>query len=448
MFFSTNGHATPARMMLLGFAGLILVGTCLLLLPISARTPGGVCFLDALFTATSATCVTGLVVQDTAACWSLFGQAVILALIQVGGLGVVTGAVAMELFTGRRIGLRQRWAMQETLSAPQVGGIVRLTGFILKLTLLLEGLGAVLLALRFGGELGLWRGIWYGVFHAVSAFCNAGFDLFGAGAPFSSLTGYSADAAVNGILLLLIVFGGLGFLTWHDIRRHKWRLHAYRLQSKLVLLTTAVLIVLPGLYLYFCEFGQPQWRDLSLPERAMAAAFQAVTPRTAGFNTVDLTQMSQPSQLLLVLLMLVGGAPGSTAGGFKVTTLAVLLLTAWAVVRRKPGAMCFGRRISAEVLPRAVTIFVLDLLLRLAGTLLLCGLEGLSLMPALFECASAIGTVGLSLGLTPQLGSASKLLLICLMYLGRVGRLTLVFGVWAAVAPAPSQLPQEKVTVG
>lgn len=448
MFFGKTVHLSPARMILIGFALLILVGTGLLMLPISTNSPGGATFLDALFTATSATCVTGLVVHDTALYWTPFGQAVILILIQIGGMGVVTVAIAIAMLSGKKIGLRQRWVMQESIAAPQVGGIVRLTGFVLKMVLLLESIGAILLALRFCPEVGLLRGIWYGVFHSISAFCNAGFDLFGVRSPFSSLTGYTGDPVVNLVVMLLIITGGLGFLTWHDIKTHKWHLHAYRLQSKLILAATMVLLLLPGLFLFFYEFSQPQWANLSLQERIFAAAFQAVTPRTAGYNTVDLTQMSQPSQLLLVLLMLTGGAPGSTAGGFKVTTLAVLLLTTSAVIRRKSSAQCFGRRIAAEVLPRAVTIFFLYLSLCLLGTLLLCSLEEISLMQALFECASAIGTVGLSLGMTPGLGSVSKVILIFLMYLGRVGGLTLVFAIWTGGAMAPAQLPQEKVTVG
>lgn len=448
MFFGKTVHLSPARMILIGFALLILVGTGLLMLPISTNSPGGATFLDALFTATSATCVTGLVVHDTALYWTPFGQAVILILIQIGGMGVVTVAIAIAMLSGKKIGLRQRWVMQESIAAPQVGGIVRLTGFVLKMVLLLESIGAILLALRFCPEVGLLRGIWYGVFHSISAFCNAGFDLFGVRSPFSSLTGHTGDPVVNLVVMLLIITGGLGFLTWHDIKTHKWHLHAYRLQSKLILAATMVLLLLPGLFLFFYEFSQPQWADLSLQERIFAAAFQAVTPRTAGYNTVDLTQMSQPSQLLLVLLMLTGGAPGSTAGGFKVTTLAVLLLTTSAVIRRKSSAQCFGRRIAAEVLPRAVTIFFLYLSLCLLGTLLLCSLEEISLMQALFECASAIGTVGLSLGMTPDLGSVSKVILIFLMYLGRVGGLTLVFAIWTGGAMAPAQLPQEKVTVG
>ena len=448
MFFWKTVHLSPARMILIGFALLILVGTGLLMLPISTNSPGGATFLDALFTATSATCVTGLVVHDTALYWTPFGQAVILILIQIGGMGVVTVAIAIAMLSGKKIGLRQRWVMQESIAAPQVGGIVRLTGFVLKMVLLLESIGAILLALRFCPEVGLLRGIWYGVFHSISAFCNAGFDLFGVRSPFSSLTGHTGDPVVNLVVMLLIITGGLGFLTWHDIKTHKWHLHAYRLQSKLILAATMVLLLLPGLFLFFYEFSQPQWANLSLQERIFAAAFQAVTPRTAGYNTVDLTQMSQPSQLLLVLLMLTGGAPGSTAGGFKVTTLAVLFLTTSAVIRRKSSAQCFGRRIAAEVLPRAVTIFFLYLSLCLLGTLLLCSLEEISLMQALFECASAIGTVGLSLGMTPDLGSVSKVILIFLMYLGRVGGLTLVFAIWTGGAMAPAQLPQEKVTVG
>lgn len=309
MFFGKTVHLSPARMILIGFALLILVGTGLLMLPISTNSPGGATFLDALFTATSATCVTGLVVHDTALYWTPFGQAVILILIQIGGMGVVTVAIAIAMLSGKKIGLRQRWVMQESIAAPQVGGIVRLTGFVLKMVLLLESIGAILLALRFCPEVGLLRGIWYGVFHSISAFCNAGFDLFGVRSPFSSLTGHTGDPVVNLVVMLLIITGGLGFLTWHDIKTHKWHLHAYRLQSKLILAATMVLLLLPGLFLFFYEFSQPQWANLSLQERIFAAAFQAVTPRTAGYNTVDLTQMSQPSQLLLVLLMLTGGAP-------------------------------------------------------------------------------------------------------------------------------------------
>mgnify|MGYP002551115514 CR=1 FL=1 len=241
MFMRRKNHMAPARIILIGFALLILAGALLLTLPISTRDGQGAAFFDALFTATSATCVTGLVVQDTALYWSGFGQAVILMLIQIGGMGVVTAAAAISMLAGRRIGLKERWVMQESISAPQVGGIVRRTRFILAVTLVLEGTGTLLLALRFCPEMGLFRGLWYAVFHAVSSFCNAGFDLMGAaGTPFVSLTGYAGDPLVNFTVMGLIVLGGIGFLTWGDVREHKWHLRAYCLQSKLVLATTGM----------------------------------------------------------------------------------------------------------------------------------------------------------------------------------------------------------------
>ena len=331
-----KNHMAPARIILIGFALLILAGALLLTLPISTRDGQGAAFFDALFTATSATCVTGLVVQDTALYWSGFGQAVILMLIQIGGMGVVTAAAAISMLAGRRIGLKERWVMQESISAPQVGGIVRRTRFILAVTLVLEGTGTLLLALRFCPEMGLFRGLWYAVFHAVSSFCNAGFDLMGAaGTPFVSLTGYAGDPLVNFTVMGLIVLGGIGFLTWGDVREHKWHLRAYCLQSKLVLAVTAALILLPALFFLLYELRLPQWQTLTLGEKVQGALFQAVTPRTAGYNTLDLSQLSEPSRLLITLLMLVGGSPGSTAGGFKVTTLAVFVLAARAVFRRR-----------------------------------------------------------------------------------------------------------------
>ena len=267
MAFWKNEHVTPAQVIILGFLLLILTGTGLLMLPISSRSPGGAPFLDALFTAASATCVTGLVLHDTVTYWSEFGQAVILLLIQTGGMGVVTTAVAVSLFTGKRIGLRQRCLMQEAIAAPQVGGIIRMAGFILKATFLMEAAGTLFLALRFCPEMGLFPGLWFSLFHSVSAFCNAGFDLMGAAGPFSSLTNYVGDPLVCGTIMGLIVAGGIGFFTWEDLCRHRWHLHAYRLQSKLILTITAALILLPALALYLFEFSQPRWETLTFSER-------------------------------------------------------------------------------------------------------------------------------------------------------------------------------------
>ncbi len=439
---------SPAQVVILGFLAQILVGACLLSLPAATRSGEGAPFLDALFTATSATCVTGLVVQDTVQFWSPFGQGIILLLIQIGGMGVVTMAVAISMLSGRKIGLRERWMMQESISAPQVGGIVRMTGFILKTALLIEGVGAVLLALRFCPTMGLGKGIWHGIFHAISAFCNAGFDLMGEEAAFSSLTSYTGDPLINGVICLLILLGGLGFLTWQDVSVHRWHASRYRLQSKLVLVTTLVLLVGGALFYGLVEFSQPQWADLTARERGLAAVFQSVSPRTAGFNTVDLTALSSPTLLVTILLMLAGGSPGSTAGGFKTTTLAVLLLAVVGVFRRQGSASAFGRRLPEIVIRNACALFVLYLALFLTGGLLLCCIEGIPLMHALFEAASAIGTVGLTLGVTTQLSPVGQGILIFLMYFGRVGGLTMIYTMTTRPGGIASQYPQEQVTVG
>ncbi len=442
-------RVSPAQIIILGFLFLILGGALLLTLPIATNGPGGASFFDALFTATSATCVTGLVVHDTSLYWSPFGQLVILLLIQIGGMGVVTTAVAIFMFSGRRIGLKQRWVMQESISAPQVGGIVRMTSFILKAAFSIEAAGAILLALRFCPQFGFWKGLWYAVFHAISAFCNAGFDLMGTeSAAYSSLTAYTGDPLISGTIAGLIILGGLGFLTWHDVRDHGVHFRRYRLQSKLILCTTAALLLGGFLFFALYEFRLPQWQGLTGQERVVAAAFQSVTPRTAGFNTVDLTQLSSPSLLLMILLMLTGGAPGSTAGGFKVTTLVILLLSVRAVFRRKDSAQCFGRRLPEDVLPSASAIFILYLLLFLASGVAICCLDGIPLMSVLFETASAIGTVGLSLAGTAALSVPSRMILIFLMYFGRVGGLTMIYAVIAGGRSSGAQYPQERVTVG
>ena len=434
---------SSAQIIILGFAAVILLGCLMLMLPISTRSREGASFADALFTATSAVCVTGLVVQDTATYWSGFGQTVLLLLIQVGGMGVVTVSSALALISGKKISLKQRSTMQEAISAPKVGGIVRLTGFILKMTFLFELLGAAVMAPTFCGEFGLWKGLWYSLFHAVSAFCNAGFDLMGCRTPYSSLTAFVDRPAVNLTVMALIITGGIGFLTWDDIRAGGLHLKKYRMQSKVILTTTALLILLPALYLFFFEFFA-----MPLKERIWSALFQAVTPRTAGFNTADLTALSETGLAVLIFLMLVGGSPGSTAGGMKTTTLAVLVSTAVSVFRRREHTHFFGRRIAGEAIRSAATILTLYLTLFLCGGCIISRAEGLPLLTSLFETASAVGTVGLTLGITPQLGMLSRGILILLMYSGRVGGLTLIF---AAVSGSPgitARLPQEKLTVG
>lgn len=435
-------NLTSSQIIILGFSGVILLGTLLLMLPVSSRQGAAVPFLDALFTSTSAVCVTGLVLHDTATYWSAFGQAVILLLIQIGGMGVITVAAAFAMISGRKISLMQRSTMQEAISAPKVGGIVRLTGFIVRITLLIELLGAAVMAPVFCHDFGI-KGLWMALFHSVSAFCNAGFDLMGAREAFSSLTTYSAQPVINVTIMFLIVAGGIGFLTWEDIRVNRWHLHRYRMQSKVILTTTAILLVLPAVYFFFCEFSARP-----LGERILLSLFQSVTPRTAGFNTADLTEMSEGSLSVMIALMLVGGSPSSTAGGMKTTTIAALFATAVATFCRKDYAHFFGRRIDNDVVKNAATIFLMYIVLSFAGGLIISIAEGLPMLTCLFEAASAIGTVGLSLGITASLGTLSRLILILLMFFGRVGGLTLIFAALAGTRRNVSRLPLEKITVG
>jgi len=447
MFFSRlpRRQLSSGQIIIAGFLSAILLGALLLMLPWASRDAGGASFLAALFTATSAVCVTGLIVRDTATYWTPFGQAVILVLIQVGGMGVVTVAVSLARLSGRRIGLMQRSLMQESISAPQLGGIVRLTHFILRGSLAVELAGAALLYPCFAKEFGWLRGLWYAVFHSISAFCNAGFDLMGVRSPYSSLTGFTFHPVVNAVIMLLIVIGGIGFLTWEDICRHRFHLKRYRMQSKAVLAVSASLILLPALYYFFLEFSR--WEGMTTGQRALVSLFQAVTPRTAGFNTVDLARMSQVGQSIMLALMLVGGSPGSTAGGMKTTTLLVLLASAVAAFRRNPDTHMFGRRVPDETVRNAAALLLLYLTLLLTGGLTISYLEGVPVLTAFFEVASGIGTVGLTLGLTPSLCSVSRVILIVCMFFGRIGGLTLIFAAFSGARPA-ARLPEERITVG
>ena len=433
---------TTSQSIILGFFSMILLGTFLLMLPFSSRAGMATPFSDALFTATSAVCVTGLVVYDTAAYWSVFGQTVIIILIQIGGMGVITVAASFALISGRRISLMQRSTMQEAISAPKVGGSARLTSVIIRVSLLIELLGAVAMAPVFCRDFGP-KGLWMALFHSISAFCNAGFDLMGTSMPFSSLTGYTADPVINVIVMLLVVIGGIGFLTWDDIRAHKLHVHQYRMQSKVILCTTAILLLFPALYFFFFEFS-----SLAPGERVLASLFQSVTTRTAGFNTADLTALSEPGRYIMIALMLIGGSPGSTAGGMKTTTIAVLFASAISTFFRKEYAHFFGRRIDDSVTKNAATILLMYLSLFFFGGLAISIIEGAPMLDCLFETASAVGTVGLTLGLTSHLGLVSRGILIVLMFFGRVGGLTLIFAALSGTAKNVSKYPQEKITVG
>ena len=438
-----NRHFTSSQIIILGFAAAILLGSLLLMLPVSTRDGQGASFWDALFTSTSAVCVTGLVVRDTATYWSLFGQAVILTLIQIGGMGVVTLAVAITIISGRRIGLKQRSTMQEAISAPKVGGIVRLTGFIIRMTVLFELAGAAVMAPVFIGEFGPAKGLWYSVFHAISAFCNAGFDLMGVRSPFSSLTSFAANPVINIAVMLLIIIGGIGFTAWDDIRANGLHVHRYRMQSKVVLTSTLLLIALPALYFAFFEFG-----GLPAGERLLVSLFQAVTPRTAGFSTVDTASLSGAGTVLTQTLMAIGAGSGSTGGGIKVSTFAVMALAVLSHMRGHKDVQIWGERVDAPLVRSAFCNTLLFLGMALAGTFLVLAFQPLPLTDAAFECLSAIGTVGMSTGVTASLETGPKLVLILLMYAGRVGSITVFLAFIRPRRSGKTRCPVGKVVIG
>ena len=431
------------EIIILGFAGVILAGALLLMLPVASREGNVTPFTETLFTATSAACVTGLAVRDTGSYWSVFGQSVILLLIQIGGLGVVTIAVSIAMLSGRKISLMQRSTMQDAISAPKVGGIVRLTRFILKGTFGIELLGALFLLPVFLRDYG-GKGIWMALFHSVSAFCNAGFDLLGkTDHLYPSLTSYVGNPLVNLTIMGLIVTGGIGFLTWDDFCTNKWNLKRYRLQSKIILVTTAVLILLPAVFFFLSDFT-----GFSMGKRILASFFQSVTLRTAGFNTADLGAMSDYSKAIMILMMLIGGSPGSTAGGMKTTTIAVLILNAFATFGREPETEVFGRRFDNTVVKNAATIAILYFFLFFTGGIAISQIEHVALSDCLFETASAVGTAGLTLGITTELGLVSHLILVVLMYLGRVGGLTLIYAAISVKIQSGAKRPLDKITVG
>lgn len=431
------------RIIIAGFLLIIFMGAFLLMLPISSQSGTFTSFSDSLFTAVSATCVTGLVVKDTATHWSMFGQFIILILIQIGGMGVITVGLALVRASGKKIGLWQRSTMQESISAPQIGGIIRLTGFILRMSFIIELTGAILLMPVFCRDFGFIKGIWYSCFHSVSAFCNAGFDLMGIREQFSSLVSYSANIYINIVIMLLIIIGGIGFLTWHDIKTYQHELKRYSLQSKIILLTSAILIILPAIYFFFFEYA-----DVPMKDRIINSVFQSVTTRTAGFNTTNLAEMNESGMLVMIILMLIGGSPGSTAGGMKTTTFAVLILAAVTVFGRKNDVQCFKRRLSEEAVRNAGAILFIYITLFITSAIVISRIEDLPLVTCLFETGSAIGTVGLTLGITSTLSLPSKIILMLLMFFGRVGGLTLIYAAVPSGENQPARMPLEKITVG
>ncbi len=430
-----------------GFFLIIMIGALLLSLPVSSRDGTFTPAVDAIFTAASATCVTGLVVYDTYTHWSLFGQLVILILIQTGGLGFMSIAALISMAFHRKIGLRERELMREAANTAHLGGVVRLTRNLLLGTLIFEGLGAVLLSLRFCPEMGLIKGIYFGIFHSISAFCNAGFDLMGGYGQYSSFTGYRDDFLINVVIMSLIIIGGIGFFVWEDIRKNRLTFKNYRLHTKIVLSATAFLIVFPAVLVFFVEHNGVL-KGMDGPAAFMASVFQSVTARTAGFNTIDTGALKSPTLLIVMALMFIGGSPGSTAGGIKTSTFAVILISVLSVIRSRNSTYAFRRRFEDGVLKRACSIFFIYLGIVFISTVILAGIQGFALEKILFEVFSAIGTVGLTTGITPQLLPFSRILVACLMYFGRVGVLTMAFALVKTPVNAPVQYPSEKIMIG
>ncbi len=424
------------------FACVILVGALLLMLPIASRNGQSIPFLDALFTAASASCVTGLVLYDTWTQFTFFGQAVILLMIQVGGLSFMTVTILVSVLLGQRISLHRRSVLMDTIGALQMGGVVRLTRRALTVTAACEGVGALALMVWFCPRYGL-RGVWMSVFHAVSSFCNAGFDLLGTG---SSLTTAACEPYLNIVLMLLIIAGGMGFLVWDDALTHGRNFRRWRLHSKIAFTSTLALFLLGGVAFFIIE-GDNAFVGHTAGEKALMAAFQSVTPRTAGFNTVDLMALSESGTLLTIVLMFIGAGSGSTGGGIKVNTFSVIVLSALNRVRRKDDVELFGRRIEEKDIGKAYSTVTMYFLVCMAGCMVLC-LQGITLDDALFESISAMGTVGLTRGVTPTLPALSKLVVAMMMFAGRVGSMSVAMAITRDRPAAKRRNVAEGILIG
>lgn len=412
----------PSALMALGFLTIISIGTFLLTLPISTNAGQWTDPLTALFTATSATCVTGLVLVDTYTHWNIFGQAIILILIQIGGLGFMTMATLLSFALRRKITFKERILMSSALNVTQVSGIVRLTRNILVGTLMFEGLGAIILATRFYDEFGLFGALRRGVFISISAFCNAGFDILGHDVPFSSLTNYANDVVINLTIMALIIIGGLGFFVWGDIYKRK-RMSTH---TKLVLIMTTFLVVSGTILFLGFEYNNPTTiGNMPFGEKLLASAFQSVSTRTAGFNTISQAELTDPSLFLTYILMFIGGSPGSTAGGVKTVTVAILLLASISTIQGKTNFTFAKRRINVSAVINAMSLFIMSIFAITIGTLIVATVEPVPFEFAIYEVVSAFATVGLSAGITPDLSIISRIVMIILMFFGRVGILTL-----------------------
>ena len=451
-FRKSTSKLNPSQMMVVGFAAVILIGAILLSLPIATQTGERTSFLDSLFTATSAVCVTGLVVVDTATYWNFFGQIVIIILIQIGGLGFMTITTLFSLIVKKRINLKERLLIQESLNQIDLSGLVKLTRYILLMTFVIEGIGALILSTVFIPQFGFIRGSWYSIFHSISAFCNAGFDLMGnVTGPYSSLMYYVNNTTITLAISALIILGGLGFPVILDIVKNK-KISKLNMHSKIVLISTSILIVVGMLFILIVEYKNVgTLGNLSLKGKILSSLFQSVTIRTAGFATIDLTILHQATLFIMMIFMFVGASPASTGGGVKTTTIAVLILTVKSFLLGKEDIEVFGRRITSSTVRKSVGIFFVGVLAVLTGILLIVLIEPeFDLLEASFEVVSALATVGLSIGGSSNLTSIGKLLIVIYMFMGRVGLLTIFLALVAKNTVNKQQIryPEGRIIVG
>ena len=438
---------TNSRIIALGFFLIILAGAFLLTLPVSSRDNTYTNFCDAIFTATSAACVTGLVVFDTHTHWSLFGQIVIITLIQIGGIGFMTVITMISTFFRRKISLRERNLLMQSEGTMRLEGVIKIFNKLLLGTLFFELTGAVLLYAREFHKLGTLKGIYYSVFHSVSAFCNAGFDIMGSTAPYQSLTSFADDWGTCSIFMALIIIGGLGFFVWNDISKYKLKFRHFELHTKVVL-TTSFILIFAGWILFFIFESDNALRGMSLKDKLIGSLFQSVTTRTAGFDTLSQGKLSNSGAILSDILMIIGGSPGSTAGGIKTTTLAVVILNAFAAARNSKYVNVYKRRIDDSIIKNAFAVLTVYIFTILCSTMLISMLEPFGTKEIFFEVASAIGTVGLTMGITTKLSAVSKIILVFLMYSGRIGGLSLMMVFAERRNEAGIKRPAERIMIG
>ncbi len=433
----------PPRVLVLGFLALILIGGVLLSIPQATASGKNTSLLDALFTSASASCVTGLIVVNTAEHWSLFGQVIILLLIQIGGLGIMTMATIVSLIAGKKISLKERLIIKEQMNQETLSGLVKLIRYVIFLTFAVEVVGAIFLSLTFIPKYGVEKGIWFSIFHSISAFCNAGFDITG-----DSFISFTSSYLTISTLSVLIIVGGIGFAVILDIAKNrKWT--RLGLHTKLVLTISGGLLLLGSVFFFILEYSNPETLgSMKFIDKIFAAFFASVVPRTAGFNSIDISLMRESSAFLTIILMFIGGSPGSTAGGIKTVTFGVILISTISIIRGNRDTEVFKKAINPEIISKSLAIVTAGMGLVIFMAFVLTITEGKAFLDVLFESASAFATVGLSRGITPDLTDIGKVIIILTMYAGRVGPLTMAFAIGYNKKHRRYRYSEEHISVG